>query len=158
MSTCISERGLVELATGDGTAAAHTHVAACTDCAGRLGTLERDLSLLRVALYDAPARVAARRQRWLPFAAAAAVGVALLLLTLVPSRTAGPLAVADAGGESTSELAEALSRAIFADAGLDTAEAASDDRVLAAALNGGTLCDGGYGDDCSAEVLLASYD
>lgn len=157
MSTCISERVLVELATGDGDAAVRLHVAACADCAGRLGALERDLSLLRVALHDAPARVAARRQAWLPFAAAA-IGAALLLFTLIPLRGTAPVSVAASGGESTAELGEALSNALFADASLDTVDAAADDRALAAALNGGALCDGGYGDDCSAEVLLASFD
>ncbi|MBX3023906.1 hypothetical protein KF840_03250 [bacterium] len=158
MNACLSERILVELATGDGTAALRAHVAACPDCAGRLQALERDLSLVRVALRDAPGRVAARRQPWLRLAAAATAGAALLLLTLTSIRPTAPVSLAAAGGESTNELAEALSTALFADADLGTADPASDDHALAAALNGGALCDGGYGDDCSAEVLLASYD
>jgi hypothetical protein len=51
-----------------------------------------------------------------------------------------------------------LARALFAEPRLDLDDASGDDRTLAAALNGGNLCAGGYGDDCSGELLLASYD
>ena len=158
MTACITERQLVALATGDGDTASRAHTAACTACAARLAALDRDLSLLRVALRDAPASApaAVRHRAWLPFAAAAVLSAALLLFTLPPVRTTTPVAVAS--GEPTTEFGEALASALFADASLDTDEAGGDDRNLAAALNGGALCDGGYGDDCSAEVLLASYD
>jgi len=156
MTTCVTERALVELATGDGDAATRAHAAACTGCAARLAALERDLSLLRVALHDAPVPAGVRRRPWLPFAAAAAMGAALLLFTLTPIRTAAPTGVAS--NEPTLEFGEALASAIFADASLDNAETGSDAGDLAAALNGGALCAGGYDDDCTAEVLLASYD
>jgi hypothetical protein len=156
MTACITERQLVELATGDGVAATRAHAAACTECASRLTALEGDLSLLRVALRDVPAPAAARRRPWLPFAAAAVMSAAVLLFTLTPVRTTAPVGVAS--GEPTAEFGEALTNALFADASLDSEEVGSDDRNLAAALNGGALCDGGYGDDCSAEMLLVSDD
>ncbi|HSQ00055.1 MAG TPA: hypothetical protein VL049_22755 [Candidatus Dormibacteraeota bacterium] len=158
MTACVTERQLIELATGDGDGTTRAHAAACAACAARLAALDRDLSLLRVALRDAPAPVPAtvRRRPWLPFAAAAAMAAALLLFTLTPLRTAAPVGVAS--GEPTTEFGEALASALFADASLDPDEAGADDRNLAAALNGGALCDGAYGDDCSAEVLFASYD
>lgn len=152
MTACLDERQLVELATGDGDAATRTHAAACADCGARLAALERDLSLLRVALNQAPAVTRVRRP-WLPFAAAAAVGAALFFFTLTPLRTVTPVV---ASNEPTAEFGDALANALFADASLDTSDAASDDRELAAALNGGALCDGGYGDDC-ADLLLADY-
>ena len=62
-------------------------------------------------------------------------------------------------GRAQTDFDEALANALFADASLDTADAGSDDWDLETALNGGTLCAGGYtGDDCTAEVLLANYD
>ena len=155
MTACLSERELVELATGDGDATMRAHAAACAGCTARLGALERDLSLLRVALREAPAGARVRRP-WLPFAAATATAVAaaLLLFTLTPLRPAAPVV---ASTEPTTEFGDALANALFADASLDTTDVASDDRDVAAALNGGALCDDGYGDDC-ADVLLAGYE
>lgn len=156
MTACSTERQLVELATGDGDAAARAHAAGCAACASRLAALERDLALLSTTLRDAPAPAMARRRAWQPFAAAgaAALSAALLLLALAPWRVAPPADVAAA--ESTTELAEALSAALFASAEIDIADAASDADELAAALRGGTLCaDDG---DCSGETLFASYD
>lgn len=156
MTTCITERQLIELATGDGDAAARTHAVACAACAARLAALERDLSLLRHALRGAPAPIAVRRLPWVPVVAAAAIGVTLLLLTVIPARLAAPSVAA--GSVPTAEFSAALANAIFADASLDLTEAYADDRALAAALNGGAVCAGGYGDDCTGALLLADYD
>jgi hypothetical protein len=155
MSGCVTEPELVALATGDGTAAVRAHAAACDACATRLSALERDLSQLRHALERPPARLAARRRPWIPLAAAAALSTALLVVALAPLRSATPAGTDTA---AASELDEALSRALFADAGFAVDDEGSDDRALAAALNGGALCGGGYGDDCSTALLLAGYD
>lgn len=154
MTACSTERQLLELATGDGDAATRAHAAGCAACASRLAALERDLALLSTTLRDAPAPAVARRRAWRPFAAAgaAALSAALLALALAPWRVAQP---ADVAAESTSELAEALSAALFASAEIDTADAASEADELAAALRGGTLC---ADDDCSADALFATYD
>lgn len=152
MTTCASERQLVELATGDGDAATRAHAAACAACAARLAALEGDLSLLRAALAGAPASARTRRGFWVPAVATATMAAALLLFTLPATRPAGP--VGGAGGEPTADLGEALASALFADPALAGAEADSDASDLAVALGGGALCDG---DDCDAEVLPANF-
>ncbi len=157
MTTCVTERQLVELSTGDGDAATRAHVSACAACATRLTALERDLTMLRTALSEAPATVAVARRPWLPIAAAAAMAAALFVFTLMPGGVSSPTSVATA--EPQTDFAVALSNALFADASLDTADPGSTDWELETALNGGTLCTGGYtGEDCTAEVLLADYE
>lgn len=157
MTGCLTERELVELATGDGTVAMQAHVATCDACAAQRSALERDLSALRGVLQRAPERVAVRRRVWLPLAAGAFASAALLLTIVTPFGVAPPpLGAADTA--ASSELDEALTGALFADASFLSDEDSGDDRSLAAALNGGALCDGGYGDDCSTELLLAGYE
>jgi hypothetical protein len=153
MTACPTEGLLVELATGDGDAVTRTHVAGCAPCGARLAALERDLSLLTATLRETPAPAVASRRRWTPLAAGAALSAALLLLTLAPWRATPPADVA--GGESTTELAEALSAALFASAELDLATASSDADDLEAALAGGALC---AGDDCRADTLYTADD
>jgi hypothetical protein len=62
--------------------------------------------------------------------------------------------------ETQSEFGEQLATALFAEATLDTSDAGGTEAwELEAALNGGTVCGGGYtGDDCTAEVVLANYE
>ena len=153
MTTCSSDRELVELATGDDDVATRAHVTGCTACAARLAALERDLTLLSTALRDAPAPAVARRRPWMPFAAAAALSAALLLFTAAPWRARQPADVATA--PSTTELGDALTAALFGSADIDTGDTASDATDVAAALGGGVLCDG---DDCTADTLFTTYE
>lgn len=153
-TACSTDRDLVALATGDGDAATRVHVAACAGCAARLAALERDLAVLTTTLREAPAPAATRHRPWMPWAAAATLAAALLLVTLAPWRAATSGTVA--AGDATGELAESLSAALFASADFATAATASDADDVAAALGGGALCTGDG--DCTADTLYAVYD
>ena len=153
MTTCSSDRELVELATGDDDVATRAHVTGCTACAARLAALERDLTLLSTALRDAPAPAVARRRPWMPFAAAAALSAALLLFTAAPWRARQPADVATA--PSTTELGDALTAALFGSADIDTGDTASDATEVAAALGGGGLA---AREEDRAEAKLGTYE
>jgi hypothetical protein len=89
--TCLDERRLLELHFGDASAADHTHVATCSDCAARLQAMRRDLGRVDAVLRATPPRMRPRpvAWRWAPVAVAAMLALAVAVhrqrtVTVVP--------------------------------------------------------------------------
>src|SRR5437763_10616703 len=90
-NACVSERGLIALATGDGDSRASAHVTACRSCQHRLAALETDLIAIVSALCAAPAAPQAaprsRRRVWIAATAAAAAGAIIAFGVSLRGRT-----------------------------------------------------------------------
>jgi len=99
--TCLTERRLLEVHGGEGTAAERDHVASCAACAGRATSLARDLARIGTVLRSTPPSRRARRRtaawRWVPVAAAALLALAVVMRQPRPFTETGDdtLALAD---------------------------------------------------------------
>jgi hypothetical protein len=83
MSQCLSERALLLVHQGDGSALDRTHLRACLGCAARYQRLIQDLQVIDDALRGAPPAAALSRPRMIPwrsFAAAAALAALALFV------------------------------------------------------------------------------
>jgi hypothetical protein len=99
--TCLTERRLLEVHGGEGTAAERDHVASCAACVGRATSLARDLARIGTVLRSTPPSRRARRRssawRWVPVAAAAVLALAVVMRQPQPVTERGDdtLALAD---------------------------------------------------------------
>jgi len=142
MNRCLSERALLRISTEGGSAAEHSHLQLCADCAERYDALAEDLALIGGALQAPPPREisspSAWRVTWIPAAASIAVIAAMVSLLWwrepSPARVATPLAAG-------STFATDLSAALFATSRTNApTQLASDAPYLEAALDEGQPC------------------
>jgi len=119
MTACLPDRVLWSLSEGDGPDDDHEHLAACRLCQWRARRLAHDVKVIRDVLRGVPpslpvrVRVASPRPRWAIAATLAAVAVALTWGVRTPA--SAPVAGTDM------PVLEALSRAVFLDAGPESA-------------------------------------
>jgi hypothetical protein len=82
MSRCLSDRALLHLHVGDGTAAQRAHRDACATCANRAAALRRDVGRMSAVLTETTeprSRRAPAARRWLPAIGVAAMAMAAAL-------------------------------------------------------------------------------
>ena len=157
MTACVSEKSLVAITAGEGSAAERAHVGACRRCAARAAALEDDLRLVRETLVDGPLPVTVRSDRWswAPLAGALAATAVLTLVwsarTATPPRTPSDAPLAALAGDVSVALFDAPQRT--------AASRVPDSAYLQAALDGGWPCGeaGLYGVDCGAAETVAFY-
>ena len=125
MSRCLTERTLMLLQAGEGSAEERAHLRACPRCAARHRALEDDLGVIADALRAGPPRGAAHlRLRWRAVGALAAT-VALAVGAAWLGRGA-PVAQPGGGGD-VSALVEDLAGTLFATSEVTAAGEQSDE-------------------------------
>ncbi len=144
MNRCLSERALLRVCMREGTAAEHSHLRRCADCAERQDQFAEDLETIERALAVAPLHVAkVRRLAWRPAAwmsaAVACAALGVLVLGVAWLRPSPPVQVEQASAVST--FAADLSAALFPmnDTGA-TLQLAAEAPYLEAALEMGQPC------------------
>ncbi len=119
MNRCLSERALVLLSVGEGSAADREHCGECPACAERLRAVTADLDGIGEALRGAPPPLAARQPRRSPswgFAPALAVAALAAVVGVHRLLEKPPIELASARGSgdaSVSASAEEVSEAMF---------------------------------------------
>ena len=145
MNRCLNQRALLDVATGEGTAAQRSHLRECADCVERCDALRDDLEAIDgVITRTRPASSAAPRPvavlvHWAP-AAAAVVSLLAVQLTVSRLLTPAPVQVAARPGAMAAFAAD-VSAALFA-AGETTevTQVAAAAPYLQAALESGLPC------------------
>lgn len=159
MNRCVSERTLVELAVGEGSAVERAHLHECGRCADRYRALGDDLRLVRRVLLEEPppAAVPVARARWMPVGVALAATALLALVWVAPWRSVPP--APPARGVQVARVARDVSAALFESA-QSVAVQLPDSAYLEAAIDGGWPCGGLglYGFDCEGADALALYE
>jgi len=164
MTRCLNERALVRVYFKDGTAAEHSHLRWCADCAEAYDRLVDDLEAIHETLASvSPAPLAAAhavpwRRAWVPLAALALAVIAIVVGVLWRQPPA-PIQVA-AETRSVSAFGRDIASALFPGAGIDTvAEFGSDAPYLYAALEAGRPCseDAFVNGECSDQVSALMF-
>lgn len=145
MRRCLRERALLDILSGDGTAAQYAHLRLCADCAERYDALSDDVQAISGALVQTspPPRAASHVPRallrWVPLGAVAAVLLAVgVAATLLRAPAPEPLTIASV---NVPAFAADVSAALFA-SGDETGStlSAADAPYLQAALEAGLPC------------------
>ena len=145
MTGCLPDRVLWDLSEGDGAAADHEHLTACRLCQWRSRRLVHDVKVIGAVLHSVPplAPVAVAeppsRTRWVAAAALAAISLALTL-TIPRPPEAPPARVVG----TDMPMLDAVSRAVFPDAGIVNAlgsAAPSELDLMAAAVDDAVPCE-----------------
>ncbi len=143
MNRCLNERALLRVCMREGTAAEHSHLRRCADCAERQDQLEEDLETIGWALSTVPPQVArVRRLAWQPAAwmtaAVACAVLGVLVLDVAWLRLSPPVQIERA---SVSTFAADLSAALFPmNDSSATPQLAAEAPYLEAALEMGQPC------------------
>lgn len=150
MTRCLRDKTLLMLLEGDGTDKQRSHLESCEACGERYKQMRRDLDLIRHALVQdpSPSRVLPPPiplfYRWIPAAAALAVGIALGWGQSWVWR-ADSLALSPRASDiELSQFLDDVSEAIFAGTNVRTTSAASSDSDFA-------LLQVALGESCSYE-------
>jgi hypothetical protein len=98
MRRCLSDRALLRLHVGDGTATERAHRSECASCAGRAAALGRDVDRMSQVLSETPEPRSRQVRRapsaWVPMIGAVAVAAAAVLWVTTggrPLMTPGPV-------------------------------------------------------------------
>lgn len=119
MKGCFQDRTLLSLYEGEGTQAQRAHLESCEACAKRYERLVRDLELIGQVLREGPPPQVSYTdpyllyKRWIPVAAALAVGIALTWGAMWALRPAPEVLPEEAGNESVLRFSEQVSAALF---------------------------------------------
>jgi hypothetical protein len=165
MNRCLRERALLSVFAGEGTAAQHTHLRLCADCAERYDGLIDDLEAIGDGLRHTPPAARALSDvpgaflRGLPFAAAAGVLLVVgLTVTQLLAPTPAPVASRSA---NVPAFAADVSAALFASGDdSNTVQIASDAPYLQAALEAGLPCtqDDFFNGECDDQVAAIAFE